>query len=540
MDLKDWEKISSDKKTTKLKHKAGHFMIIAHAALPKIQQQALSRLKMAKGGELDLGMSEQGKDIRHAKKEKMRGEDNTETVAFAKEEAKGRAEEERHVKPKMKGLAKGGEVQHFAEGADSIQGTPPMLRDSASVPEEAPIQSGSGVQQEAEKTLGGVQQGLAGIQGQQAIDAQKAQAMLPANEENIRNEQEIAQFRGQALQDVKNHADDMNQYMQDNAWGMNPTHYQESMDTPKRVSTAIGLFLGGMGQAFGGHNYAQDFLDKQIDRDIAAQRERSGNVKTVFGAYQQLYGDSNIAAQLAAATNKDIYAKKLEQTALMLGTPQAKVNAQMGASKLLADSAKDRLEAAGAIGNKYHQQAVSARQAPTGHGNDDWYKNHVLSPSADQDALNLQFNPVYKNNLPAIQEQKAKADLADKALSTIDKTYPALYENTGGAGGYLRRKGHLLGSIPYAGPIIEAGTNYVTDTNKNAAYESDYSQIVGAVRGALQGNVSDELLDSTVRANAPETNDPPELKKQKQENLKKFVRDHTKTDLLRSAGLSRK
>lgn len=118
MDFKDWEKLSDDGKICTLRHPKGHVMKIAIKALPKIQQEAIKRLKMAKGGDVlesgEGGISAQGQGVRHANKLKQHGEheEAAQEHKYNRDEAKGRALFEREfVKPKIKGLAEGGEVK---------------------------------------------------------------------------------------------------------------------------------------------------------------------------------------------------------------------------------------------------------------------------------------------------------------------------------------------------------------------------------------------------------------------------------------------
>lgn len=88
--------------------------------------------------------------------------------------------------------------------------------------------------------------------------------------------------------------------------------------------------------------------------------------------------------------------------------------------------------------------------------------------------------------------------------------------------------------------MADKAVQFVTDTNKNEAYDSDYQNVIGAVRGALQGNVSEDLLNQVVEANRPETNDPKDLKEKKLKNMVDFVKSHTKTDLLEPTGLAKR
>lgn len=687
-DLRQFEKIDEDEKTATLKHPKGHTIVIAIKALPKIQQEAIRRLKLSKGG----GISEQGRDVRYA--QKREGQEKEMAQDFAKEEARGRAKFERErVKPKIKGLAEGGEVKpkgnefeenlnkkifpkfkdpelakkgweemkhrgnalsekrkHFFEdpdlietenppsnnpkdifsdkqrqefqkelnntadevnagqaeedkhGADAQASAPPPAEEKQAPQSSAPIvnvfngqppqqqmpataqsgtappsnlpnfeavktpampeqiikpedianpafvaPSGTGAQQEARRTMNAANAEEAGIKGQAQIDTATAPYKAQNTQEYIENQKNILAQTNKALQFIYNEADALKR--DTNNGNINPMHYQEEMGKKgiaSRVANAMGLFAGGLGVPFGGHNFAFDFLNKQIDRDIQAQQKSFENRNTIYGAYERLFGHSKVTADLARATTLDIYSKNMEEIANRTGTAQAKVNAGMAIGKWGKESDELRQGAAAMLGHKYGNQ--SGFQKPNDaqqngvqiKKNNDWFENHILAPDAEEISDTLQWNKKAKPFLTGIQSQKEKAALADKALATIEDRFSKLVENRGTLGqGYLRRKGHLLGSVPYIGPIVESGTNFVTDTNQNSAYDTDYQDVVGAVRGALQGNVSDDLLDNAVRVNAPEQNDPPEILKKKLSNLKSFIRSHTKTDLLKQFKLSK-
>lgn len=194
LDLKDFLHMSSDAKSTRLKHKHGHFLVLAHKALSPEAQEQLGQLakvsiasehaegsheqkldqdeprqmyadpkvpvkkdntnaftsltgipiyggdeakqaptdrtapdkakkvvdwyntgttSRAKGGEIKkekpAGMSEQGRDVRHAHRS-VDKQDKEMAQDFAKQEAHGRAKFEREIKPNVKGLAAGGPV----------------------------------------------------------------------------------------------------------------------------------------------------------------------------------------------------------------------------------------------------------------------------------------------------------------------------------------------------------------------------------------------------------------------------------------------
>lgn len=595
MNFKDWEKLSEDGRTVTLKHPKGHTMMIALKGLPKIQQEQLKRLQFAKGGKVedeDDGMSEQGKTVRHAKKMKERGEDSSVEDHDAKEEAKGRAKFEKTIKPKIKGLADGGRVARYEGGTpdepvsqdDAAGGTSPQPQAPATVinigtPQGAPVAPApqpmgraalapvsqaepmappepkmvepkqaisGGNQGEAQNTLQSIENQKAAVQNQGAIEASKAQAVMPAAQEALKTEQALAQQNQNALKEVGQHTQEFNDWMtreskEPGSGGIiNPRHYQESMSTGQKVNTAIGLFLGGLGTPFGGHNYAFDHLQSQIDRDIHAQQQNVDNRKSVLGAWQQLYGDNNISTNLAKASMNDIYAKKIQMAAAQVGTKQAAVNAQMATSKLMQDSTQLRTEAAGQLGamRASGQNPKGSAQAPQGAG----AKNEGVKPSVgsilkpNAEAMIQQaakYNPQYKERAPELYAQLKQAQKIDALLNGpegdgkggIKELMQQMHSSVGNgktewnaSANHVRRTMEdSLDRIPYVGTAVKS---YVDMSHKDSDYQS-YESARGALKSdlatALAGLIPPSEIDGMIEANLPQYKDSPEDVKRKEQ-----------------------
>lgn len=526
MNFKEWEKISEDKQTVKLKHPRGHEMMIALKGLPKIQQEQIKRLKFAKGGDVEDSddMSEQGKTVRHAKKMKARGESIDQEMMEAKDEAKGRAEFERKaVKPKMKGLANGGQV-HYYDNQDDVIGqddnaprgdapnaqpaaqaapppavvvnnitpgaanpqTPPagvqnpapsptalrmaQPQFAPSTPVEQPKMetprtvNGSSISSEANKDLQSIEDAQTAERNQVAVTGAQAKANLP-----------LVQQQAQASKDeATNLVNNTNLYNKDvhdvfdallapskefpnGRATINPKHYAENLGTAAKVTSAIGLFLGGMSVPFGGHNFAFDHIEKQIDRDIDAQQKTVDNQKTILGAFQSRYKDNNTAIALTKAALYENAAKQMEQTALQLATPQAQINSAKG---VMALRSKEQQIIQGAAANARGSglgnsgpQRPGTNKPPQGNGSgfegvggaqngSSIRTDRVLSPDAEAKykwAMSKYNNIQSPEEKKAIIDQYSDATQIDKQLENIDKIYPQL-EDKATLGGYLADK----------------------------------------------------------------------------------------------------
>lgn len=536
MDFRDWKKMSEDGKTCTLTHPKGHKMTIALSAISKIQREQLKRLKMADGGEVsdDSDDSSQGKaaDAAPTPITINVGTPNAQGASGAAPAPSGALPPMAwHPDPAKPGdSGQPGFYGHGPRPSSEQEGSDQnLLMSDKTLDAPAAV----GLQQKA-------------IGQQVPIESAKSEAVAKAEGRYNSDLESVKQAQANSYNELKGHADDFAQYIQDHP--INPRAYQENMSTGSKIASGIGLFLGGLSVPYGGHNYAYDFLNKQIDRDIDAQKTRADQQKTVWGAYKDLYGDSNIATGLAKVSMNDMLVHSVNQAAAQLGTAQAIQKANELKSQKAIENHQILLDTSGRLGTLRTGGGAPGAGASNGKPNSNkeqgsWDDDHILAPNANQIANGLQFNKLAQPNLAGIMEQKQKADLADKALQTLKDAFPKVSDEAQGSNSIYARQhlGKFLGSFPFVGGPLKETVDTFTDVSPTVRkFESDKSTITGAIRGALQGNVSDELLDSTVEANLPQKGDSPELLKKKYQNFRDFIKSHTRTDLLRQYGLSRK
>lgn len=158
----------------------------------------------------------------------------------------------------------------------------------------------------AAKAEGAIAQQTADIMQHQAAQQQEL------NNKAVQKRQEIMQQGDDFLQDMK-------------AGHIDPNHYMGSMDTPKRISTAIGLLLGGIG---GGllhqENPALKFLNAQIDRDVDAQKANLGQKRSLYEANLQQFHNVQDATDATRLGMAHLAQDQLAQAAAAQGTPLAK------------------------------------------------------------------------------------------------------------------------------------------------------------------------------------------------------------------------
>lgn len=110
---------------------------------------------------------------------------------------------------------------------------------------------------------------------------------------------------------------------------INPDRYMGSMNTGQRIATALALALGGFGAGMTGTpNEALNFINKQIDNDIDAQKAELGKKETLFSANLKRFNNLQEATDM---TRLMIQAKGLadmNRIAAQSAGPMAQAKAQ--------------------------------------------------------------------------------------------------------------------------------------------------------------------------------------------------------------------
>ncbi len=122
---------------------------------------------------------------------------------------------------------------------------------------------------------------------------------------------------------------------------VDPQRYWNNMGTAGKVSTAIGLILGGMG---GGllhqENPALKFLNAQIDRDIKSQEAELGKRENLLAANMKQFGNMRDATDMTRIMQNDIVSMQLKQAAAQAQDPIAKARAMQAAGKIDIDTSE--------------------------------------------------------------------------------------------------------------------------------------------------------------------------------------------------------
>lgn len=185
-----------------------------------------------------------------------------------------------------------------------------------------------------------------GINEQKAGMAQEgkaAEAQGQAQSAAIEQGQQVIQDAQTAY---NTHYNNLNQERQNfikdiNDSKIDPQHYWADKSTGSKVASAIGLILGGIGGGLDhtGGNVVMDYLNKQIDRDIEAQKANLGTKRSLLEANMQQFHNIRDAADMTRTMQSDIMSNQLKAEAAKQSGPMAKARLLQAAGQLDQQSA---------------------------------------------------------------------------------------------------------------------------------------------------------------------------------------------------------
>lgn len=170
---------------------------------------------------------------------------------------------------------------------------------------------------------------LGGLANQSAAEfgmGQEQAKLAKAKEHAYAAEMKAQQdFRSKIQASMQNEAKEGQAFMNDYAAGhIDPNRFLNNRTTQEKWQSGLAIFLGG----FGDHNQALDFLNKQIDRDIDAQKAEQGKKQNLFTMMRQKYGDERDALNAAKLAQQSLALVDLQRLEAKAQGPMAKMRAQ--------------------------------------------------------------------------------------------------------------------------------------------------------------------------------------------------------------------
>lgn len=351
LNLSQFKKVKDEKDHAILEHPHGHTIKIAKKPLGDKMRKQLDALpmSMAKGGEVKKELEIE--EIKEPKKKL-----DIEAIPEPKK---------KHVDYEEIKMAEGGEIPYDQiESNLAAENTPYGVPSPAAptIPQQSPLQppaspamqspvpassapvppvvetstgglgaSTQAPQPEDPSVMGGYNKQVAGIQGEAQAKSAEGKAAAEALQGAVEKTTQLATDYQTHYQDLDN---ERKAFVDDiTAKHIDPNHYIGSMDTGRKFDTAVGLILGGFAGG-GTSNQAQEFLNKQIDRDIAAQQSDIDKKQTLLGANLRQFGNMKDATDMTRVMMNDIVVNKLKMAEATAVNPLAKARAQQQIGQL--------------------------------------------------------------------------------------------------------------------------------------------------------------------------------------------------------------
>jgi hypothetical protein len=154
-------------------------------------------------------------------------------------------------------------------------------------------------QQTQQSSMGGVSlpdlnsiygQGAAGIMGAAEAEAEQQKQIADTVDPYLKAQEQQMQMFQQKMKSYQDQADQLAQGVA--ASEIDPNRYMNSKDTGGKIRTGIAILLGGAGQGLMGtqSNAVMDYINKQIDRDIDAQKANLGKKQSLLSNNLQIQG----------------------------------------------------------------------------------------------------------------------------------------------------------------------------------------------------------------------------------------------------------
>jgi hypothetical protein len=179
----------------------------------------------------------------------------------------------------------------------------------------------------------GVREQAAGIYAQAEAEGKIAREREAQLEKSIKEQNTVLEN----LQNMTQNAQADNQRIADEYMNekIDPMAAWNDRSVPSKISTAIGLILGGIG---GGltrqENPAMKFLQYQIDKAVEGQKLRLGRYPTLLQNNLNVMNNSRMAYESTRAQLTEIVTRELEKAANMYGDDLAKAKAMQAIGQL--------------------------------------------------------------------------------------------------------------------------------------------------------------------------------------------------------------
>jgi len=348
--LSQFKKLKADKRTTTLEHPDGHRIEIAHQHLSPKMRGEIEAMPMAEEYKNHKMMAEGG-EVDESAPPAESSPNNAELAdTNAVREAQGLAPVMSidQLQQQAAQLPQNQELQLGQMPGQPQQVLPPV---AAQAPAPAEPQDTFGVNAMNRGYQQGYQEQESGIQQQTAGErAQNTATLDPL----VQAQANMAQLQKDYQDHVAKLNNERDMLVKDlNESHIDPSHFWSSRSTPQKISGIIGVLLGGMGSGIlrQNDNPAMDILNKEIDRDIAAQKQGIENKKTLLDANRMQFQNEHDAMNMTRVMMLDNVANQVKITLAKTNDPliQARGQQLLGQLHLQAAPIMGQLAMRGAV-----------------------------------------------------------------------------------------------------------------------------------------------------------------------------------------------
>lgn len=368
LNYKNFKKVHEDANSATLQHPEGHTIKIAKGPLSDHIKKQLGALPFADGGEVDAPVTkDENGQWRRAETPathrvnslsgatedyKPERKPSSDSGVVSTPKASNNNREVSDTARTVLGYAEGGEIDHPMSMPESEQPQQDITSQLANMSIQPQEQQGpqnpqvaqpqpQQADQDLQKAIAtnypqeAMGQAQAGVAGQAAAEGQLGKQETAVAKENTQKMQDLNMMHQQKQKDLMGEIDNVIADVKNQK--IDPNHFWNDKSSLGKVSTAIGLILGGMGGGLtGGPNPALQFLNSQIDRDIEGQRMDMGKKMNMLTGLQHQFGNNIDATNMAKAMQAGVYASKLTEAAAKSKDPMAMARAQQASAQILA------------------------------------------------------------------------------------------------------------------------------------------------------------------------------------------------------------
>lgn len=525
LDLSKFKLKHKDDKIATMVHKDGHEIRIAIKALHPENRKNLDSLKMSQGGDVDT----QSK-LQAAKDSYDRAQPNpfkSKPAAPAhKETPDGTNTFFSRMTDKNK-MSEGGRVPHYSNGTDDVEELPPVpapaMSPNAADFSDAPdsdidytqlnFPKGSQPQGNPPPGMDGLKpslpppppapdmsppppadtssQGLAAptpaadpMSQVPGYDLQKnalnssAKIQQQVAQDSIVAEKAKLATDTAALLKFQEHVDDINlqrEHVKEDLKNshIDPNHFMNSKTDSQKVMTSIGLILGGMGGGIHG-NQALDYLNRQIENDMQAQKAEIGKKENLLSALTHEFQSAHQAEQMFRVIKNDQLVTQLQMAQAKATGLQAKNNADMMIGQLQAQTAP-------------MVQQLAIRKTLQGGG----------QGVEQQDPTMFVQHVVPKEQQTAVYKEIERAQNMRKQSSVIKDMYRKAVAATSGAGA-ITSKLYEPREVQALKALLNTTVTDLTGTARQAEFDSIANNLIP--RGSDVGKDAMETREKAMNA----------------------------------------